>query len=243
MSPVLAQRRKLVVQAVHQQASTSKAATSEKDRGFVADMRKIAMKMHTKDQAPKEGGREASKTPMSAWQPTREGYLQFLAESKAVYDAFESIIATNPAYAGFRNSGLERGAALAKDLQWFETKYNMRPPALTADGPGLTYAKLVKDLSEKDPPAFICHFYNFYFAHTAGGRMIGSKLSSMLLENAELGFYKWEGDVQTHLEAVRKQINDLAEHWGQDQKTHCLLETERSFKFSGNLMKCIAAGH
>lgn len=26
-----------------------------------------------------------------------------------------------------------------------------------------------------DPPAFVCHYYNYYFAHTAGGRMIGSK--------------------------------------------------------------------
>ena len=27
------------------------------------------------------------------------------------------------------------------------------------------------------PQAFICHFYNVYFAHTAGGRMIGKKVT------------------------------------------------------------------
>ena len=32
--------------------------------GFVEEMRFVAMKLHTKDQAPKEGGKEASKHPM-----------------------------------------------------------------------------------------------------------------------------------------------------------------------------------
>lgn len=47
---------------------------------------------------------------------------------------------------------------------------------MQADGPGATYAKLVRELADKDPAAFICHYYNFYFAHTAGGRMIGNKV-------------------------------------------------------------------
>ena len=33
--------------------------------GFVEEMRIVAMKLHTKDQAPKEGGKEASPKPMS----------------------------------------------------------------------------------------------------------------------------------------------------------------------------------
>ena len=31
--------------------------------GFVEEMRFVAMKLHTKDQAPKEGGKEAAKQP------------------------------------------------------------------------------------------------------------------------------------------------------------------------------------
>ncbi|KAJ8768355.1 hypothetical protein K2173_021508 [Erythroxylum novogranatense] len=41
----------------------------------------------------------------------------------------------------------------------------------------LSDAQYLKDLSEKDPQAFICHFCNIYFAHTAGGRMIVKKPS------------------------------------------------------------------
>ncbi len=41
---------------------------------------------------------------------------------------------------------------------------------------GLTYCLLLEKLAKEDPPAFICHYYNFYFAHTAGGRMIGNKV-------------------------------------------------------------------
>ena len=54
--------------------------------------------------------------------------------------------------------------------------------------------RLLRELADKDPPAFLCHFYNIYFAHTAGGRMIGAKVASMILDSRELNFYKvWLG--------------------------------------------------
>ncbi len=36
--------------------------------------------------------------------------------------------------------------------------------------------RLLAELAESNPQAFLCHFYNIYFAHTAGGRMIGMKV-------------------------------------------------------------------
>ena len=36
-------------------------------------------------------------------------------------------------------------------------------------------------LAATNPPEFICHFYNVYFAHSAGGKMIGRKVSEMCL--------------------------------------------------------------
>jgi len=75
--------------------------------------------------------------------------------------------------AEFRNTGLERSASLAKDLEWFrEQGYSIPEPS----APGLAYASYLEELAKKDPQAFICHFYNVYFAHTAGGRMIGKKV-------------------------------------------------------------------
>ncbi len=117
---------------------------------------------------------------------------------------------------------------------------------------GHSYAKKMQALAKSDPQAFICHYYNFYFAHTAGGRMIGNKVrclaratvplvppqthrrlhahlhgqcsnalaccpdvftvcvcvcvcaqvSEMILDKHTLKFYQWEGDVNTHLDAV-----------------------------------------
>jgi hypothetical protein len=52
----------------------------------------------------------------------------------------------------------------------------LQAPALDPEGPGQVYCRLISKLAESDPPAFICHYYNFYFAHTAGGRMIGKKV-------------------------------------------------------------------
>ena len=79
--------------------------------------------------------------------------------------------------AEFRNMGLERSEKLAKDLEWFkEQGYSIAEPS----EPGVTYAKILEELANKDPQAFICHFYNTYFAHSAGGRMIGRKVCSYI---------------------------------------------------------------
>ena len=80
--------------------------------------------------------------------------------------------------AEFKNTGLERSEKLAIDLEWFkEQGYEIPEPT----APGKTYSQYLKDLAEKDPQAFICHFYNIYFAHSAGGRMIGRKVKKPLL--------------------------------------------------------------
>lgn len=76
--------------------------------------------------------------------------------------------------AEFRNTGLERSEKLAKDLEWFKEQGHTIPEP---SSPGVKYAQCLKELSEKDPQAFLCHFYNVYFAHTAGGRMIGKKVN------------------------------------------------------------------
>jgi heme oxygenase (biliverdin-producing, ferredoxin) len=75
--------------------------------------------------------------------------------------------------AAFRNTGLERSEALKKDLEWFKDQGHTIPEP---SSPGISYAHYLEELSEKDPQAFICHFYNIYFAHSAGGRMIGKKV-------------------------------------------------------------------
>ncbi|KAJ0091061.1 hypothetical protein Patl1_13091 [Pistacia atlantica] len=224
------------------------AATAEKARkrypgeakGFVEEMRFVAMKLHTRDQA-KEGEKEVKEPeerPVTKWEPSVDGYLRFLVDSKLVYDTLEGIIqeAPIPIYAEFRNTGLERSEKLEKDLEWFkEQGYTIPEPS----SPGITYAQYLKELSEKDPQAFICHFYNIYFAHSAGGRMIGKKVAEKILDNKELEFYKWDGELSQLLQNVRDKLNKVAESWTREQKNHCLDETEKSFKHSGEILRLI----
>jgi heme oxygenase len=222
------------------------ATTAEKKRhpgeskGFVEEMRFVAMRLHTKDQA-KEGEKEVKEPEEKAvtkWEPTVDGYLRFLVDSKIVYDTLEKIVqdAAYPYYAEFKNTGLERSASLDKDLAWFkEQGYTIPEPST----PGLTYAQYLKDLSQNDPQAFICHFYNIYFAHSAGGRMIGKKIAGQLLNNQALEFYKWEGDLKELLQNVRDKLNKVAEGWTREEKNHCLEETEKSFKLSGEILRLI----
>ncbi|KAG8468374.1 hypothetical protein KFE25_013457 [Diacronema lutheri] len=199
--------------------------------GFVqTEMRKAAMALHTRDQA-KEGQQQAQK-PLAKWEPTRKGYLQFLVDSRHVYGAVEEIVGERAELATLKNTGLERTVALDKDIAWFlSDEGGCQPTTPTEAATG--YAAELKRLST---PAFICHFYNYYFAHTAGGRMIGKQMSDMLLDGRVLEFYKWDGDVKELLDAARQHIDAMAASWTQDERDACLAQTAASFKGGGGLM-------
>lgn len=175
--------------------------------------------------------------------PTKEGYLRFLIESRAVYEAFEDIMVSGPAaYRAFTATGLERTAALDRDIAYMVDKWGMvaAPPA--PGGPGSAYAAFLRDLAVTSPPAFLCHYYNFYFAHTAGGRMIGAQLSKMCLDMWMGDFYKWDGEVSDLVNGVRGRINDFTAGWSRADKDVCLRETPRTFAFSGQLLKQLTGG-
>ncbi|PKA64676.1 Heme oxygenase 1, chloroplastic [Apostasia shenzhenica] len=212
-----------------------KPRSGEEEKGFVDEMRAVAMKLHTRDQA-KEGEKEPEGEPVARWEPTVEGYLRFLVDSKVVFDTLESIVAESacPWYAEFRNTGLERSENLARDLEWFKEQGNAIPKPST---PGVTYSQYLIKLSAKDPQAFICHFYNIYFAHTAGGRIIGKKVAEKILDGKQLEFYKWAGDLRQLLQNVREKLNKVANSWSREEKNHCLEETEKSFKYSSDILR------
>lgn len=213
-----------------------------KDTGFVEEMRKVAMRWHSPQQA-KEGKKEAAKKEEMSpkeWRPTSEGYLRFLVESKAVYDALESLLASAPSdspFKDFTNTGLERSEGLKGDIAWLADYKGLEVPAAT--GAGVEYAKFLTDLAKKDEAAFLCHYYNFVFAHSAGGRMIGKQVSNALLDGKVLNFYTWE-DLDGSKARNKDKINLFAEGLSREDKDRCLEETMQAFDKSGQLLKYIA---
>ncbi|KAJ8444634.1 hypothetical protein Cgig2_023697 [Carnegiea gigantea] len=189
----------------------TEAAVEEEEEEFVAEMRAAAMKLHTRDQAKEgegeAGGPEGKSVP--TWKPTIEGYLKFLVDSKLVYDALDRILeeAPFPFYAELRNTGLERSESLVKDLEWFKEEGYSIPEASET---GLSYSRYLEGLGHNDPYAFITHFYNIYFGHSAGGRMIGKMVSEKLLNNEELEFYKYDEDIAQLVQKTRVKLNEVA---------------------------------
>jgi len=142
------------------------------------------MRLHTRAQAPKEGQAPAKK--MEPYVPTRGDYLQFLVDSKHVYEVLEQVVNDRAELVAFRNTGLERTKALEQDIEFMVDEYGLdRPEAGEA---GRNYADMLRNI--ESIPEFVCHYYNFYFAHTAGGRMIGKQMSALLLDKKTLEFYK-----------------------------------------------------
>ena len=154
------------------------------------ELRDVAMRLHTREQAPREGQAEAPAKPEVPYVPTQMDYLQFLVDSLAVYEVLENIVNNNEQLNMFRNSGIERTKELEKDIAWMCAKFNLERPAVGKAGK--QYAEQLNGMikSDDDTPEFMCHYYNYYFAHLAGGRMIGKQMSKLLLDGETLEFYK-----------------------------------------------------
>lgn len=197
------------------------------------------MKLHTKSQAPKEGEAKEEQ-PKERYVPTHDDYLQFLVDSQHVYAAFEEAVNESSTLGVFRETGLERTKPLESDIEYMVKEYDLtRPPVGEY---GTKYADEVHRIrKEGSTPQFICHYYNWYFAHTAGGRMIGKKISNLLLGGHTLEFYKWN-NLNTVKAQVKEDIENMIDSWTRDEKDICVDETGPAFKFGGGINYYLSGG-
>jgi len=245
--PMPAHSGRAAVTAVRMFGEFMKKSPGDENSFVQTEMRGAAMRLHTKQQAPKEGKAAAKKveqTPVQTWVPSRADYLQFLVDSQLVYRTLDEAIANTEALAPLRNSGLERSAALERDIAWFEAQGVTKPSVAPQ---GSSYAAMIEEMVAKgELEAFLCHFYNFYFAHTAGGRMIGKRMAAQLLDNKTLDFYKWQNDgaevdpTEKLLPQLRGKIDGMVESWTREQKDALLAQTADSFKYGGALLQHIS---
>nr|GLL18230.1 probable inactive heme oxygenase 2, chloroplastic [Ipomoea trifida] len=173
-----------------------------------------------------------------SWQPSMEGFLKYLVDTKLVFGTIERIVdeSSDVSYAYFRKTGLERADCISKDLEWFSQQGNVIPEP---SNPGGDYSKYLEELAETNPPLFLCHFYNIYFSHIAGGQVIAKKVSEKLLEGRVLEIYTWEGDPEKQLQGVREKLNMLSEHWSRKEKNKCLRDIPKAFRFMGQIVRLI----
>lgn len=247
-------------------------ATGTATAGFIdTELRGAAMKLHTKEQAPKEGQVEMEEKMQEPYTPTRDDYLAFLVDSKHVYEALEDIVNENEELAMFRNTGLERTEALEKDIQFMVKEYGLERPKV--GDYGKSYASELRQIAKTgNIPDFMCHYYNFYFAHTAGGRMIGKQMSALLLSKKTLEFYKvrgferwifskrlklysisdsfeyccrnfkWDGDLNEIKARVKDEIEKMAAQWSREKKDECVGATAAAFQGGGMINAYLSQG-
>lgn len=220
--------------------SASVDTTAERGSFIETELRAAAMKLHTRSQAPKEG-EAPERVQREPYVPTRDDYMAFLVDSQHVYQAIEDVVADTEQLAVFRNSPLDRVKALEKDIDLMEKEYCLKKPDV--GNAGQDYAEHIRKLG-KDGSVneFLCHYYNFYFAHTAGGRMIGKQMSTLLLDKKTLEFYKWDGNINEIKDRVKNDIEELVADWSPEERKRCTDETAAAFRGGGSLNMYLAGG-
>ena len=197
------------------------AASTSTDSFIDNELRAYAMKLHTRSQAPKEGQAEEKKN-VKPYETTHADYLAFLVDSQHVYQIMEDIVNEKDELSAYRNTGLERVAPLETDIEFMVKEYDLERPAVGK--PGSDYATVLQRIAKEGTiPEFVCHYYNYYFAHTAGGRMIGKQMSAKLLNKKTLEFYKVRfllDRFQTHashrVRALNEEQTRIYEKQGRD---------------------------
>lgn len=223
------------------------ASNTMEATGFIAtELRGAAMKLHTRSQSPKEGKVEDKPAPAEPYTPTHLDYLKFLVDSQHVYKAMEDIVQMEelqPELSPFINTGLERVDRLEEDIDFISSEYDVARPAVGSFG--TNYAEELREIASRGKeaiPEFMCHYYNYYFAHTAGGRMIGKRMASLLLDKKTLEFYKWDGDLNSIKEKVKESIEDMAAGWSREKKDSCVEGTMGAFKGGGGINAYLSGG-
>jgi heme oxygenase len=89
-------------------------------------------------------------------------------DSLLVYETLDEIVNTYPVLTPFRNTGLERTIALKKDLLFLASYDAECNPIPECGSAGKAYREVLLNLAATNIPKFMCHYYNHYFAHTAG---------------------------------------------------------------------------
>lgn len=228
-------------------APVGKGGQTLEATGFIdTELRGAAMKLHTKMQSPKEGKVEDKPKPAEPYVPTHLDYLKFLVDSQYVYQAFEEVVQMpelSPELSPFIDTGLERADRLEKDIQFISQEYNVERPEVGSKGE--TYAKVIREIAAKGKdaiPEFMCNYYNYYFAHTAGGRMIGKRMAALLLDKKTLEFYKWDGDLNKVKGTVKESIEKMAAEWSRDEKDMCVEATMGAFRGGGGINAYLGGG-
>ena len=58
-----------------------------------------------------------------------------------------------------------------------------------------------------------------------------------------ISLLQYEGDFRQKLDGVREALNAVADSWSREEKDRCLQETQKSFSYSGGLLRTITASH
>jgi len=221
----------------HPHAETASDSVAEEKKSFIdTELRGAAMKLHTRMQSPKEGEAVEKPQPPEPYTPTRVDYLNFLVDSQHVYKAFEETTVSITTLSDFCDTGLDRVKPLEIDIEFMMKEYDITRPCVGKAGED--YADLIRNIAakgEENSPEFMCHYYNHYFAHTAGGLMIGKKISALLLDKKKLEFYKYDGNVNKIKGDIKKDIEKLAASWTKEQRQQCVDATAAAFMGGGSI--------
>ncbi|MBX3028526.1 MAG: biliverdin-producing heme oxygenase [Chloroflexi bacterium] len=173
---------------------------------------------------------------------SRDGFATFTSQLWFLYQALDAGAARlrqDPVVGPFLDPRLDRGAALATDLEtlvgsgWQD---RIRPLPST-----MAHATRIATLADEWPAGYLAHHYLRYLGDLSGGKVLGKAAQRTYgLTDAGVRFYRFEAipsgrEFKDHYRRLLDQAP-----WSEDERQRILAEVALGFRMSGAMFEELA---
>jgi heme oxygenase len=172
----------------------------------------------------------------------RQAFADFTSQLWVLYQALDAGAArlrNDPIVGPFLDPRLERGAALAADLEELlgpDWRDRIRPlPATTA------HATRITTLADEWPAGYLAHHYLRYLGDLSGGKVMGKAAQRTYgLTDAGVRFYRFEAipSGREFKDHYRRLLDSAA--WSEEERQRILAEVALGFRMSGAMFEELA---
>ncbi|GMH85630.1 hypothetical protein TrST_g3612 [Triparma strigata] len=196
----------------------SPSTPSTPKASYLQNLKRQSIKLHTSEQLGKKPSSSSPAPPRPPPVITKETLKSWLITSHNVHESFDLRATSLP---GLDSKILSMCPKISSDLS---TIYGL--DAVPSDDLGSGYSEYLKGL---DDERWMVHYYNFKFAHFAGGKQI-YKMIQLQTGVEGLRFYE---EVEGR-EGVKGMIEKLGEGWKVEEE-----EVGKSFEWAGKVMRVL----
>lgn len=217
---------------------------SKRSDDFETSFRKRFRSSHTASQIPGEGKSTNGPPSLSDMAVVPRSSIRFLTETRRIHTSLSLGLrsTSHHIYDPFLQFPIDRSTQISYDLSAIRSQFGLEFDPVGEDHfqatPGIRYARLLDELTFRDPYAFLSHVYATSFAHVSGGKLIASRIENALGIDPLLTY---QPNPNMNTNGLRRLFFETMAQADDYARSKALMEAEVAFKMSTNVLRSLQA--